>query len=105
MKNGQCPKCGSREIYSNTNRKFPALHTMTIGSGNFGNRYAYLDTYICGSCGYVENYVAKQQDLNYIKEEWTLVRENEEQASDCPRGNAKGDRNHENSASLSFVPL
>lgn len=78
MKNGQCPKCGSGEVYSNTNRKFPALNTMTIGSSNFGNRYAYLDTYICGSCGYVENYVAKQEDLKYIKEEWTVVREEKE---------------------------
>jgi predicted nucleic-acid-binding Zn-ribbon protein len=81
MKNGQCLKCGSREVFSNTNRKFPALNTMTIGSGNFGNRYAYLDTYVCVHCGYVENYVAKQADLNYIKEEWTAVREESEPAS------------------------
>lgn len=84
MKHGQCPKCGSREVFSNTNRKFPALNTMTIGSGNFGNRYAYLDTYVCASCGYVENYVAKLEDLNYIKQEWTVVGEEGNSASARP---------------------
>ncbi|AFZ20016.1 hypothetical protein [Allocoleopsis franciscana] len=96
MKNGQCPKCGSPEVFSNTNRKFPALNTMTIGSGNFGNRYAYLDTYVCVGCGYVENYVAKQADLNYIKEEWTSVREGNNQVHDS---------SSEDSVSLGFASL
>lgn len=96
MKSGQCPKCGSREVFSNTNRKFPALNTMTIGSGNFGNRYAYLDTYVCVRCGYVENYVAKQADLNYIQEEWSSVREDNNQVRDS---------SSENSASLGFASL
>lgn len=96
MKSGQCPKCGSHEVFSNTNRKFPALNTMTIGSGNFGNRYAYLDTYVCVGCGYVENYVAKQADLNYIKEEWTSVREDNNQIHDS---------SSEDSVSLGFASL
>lgn len=96
MKNGQCPKCASHEVFSNTNRKFPALNTMTIGSGNFGNRYAYLDTYVCVGCGYVENYVAKQADLNYIKEEWTSVREGNNQVHDS---------SSEDSVSLGFASL
>jgi predicted nucleic-acid-binding Zn-ribbon protein len=96
MKSGQCPKCGSHEVFSNTNRKFPALNTMTIGSGNFGNRYAYLDTYVCVRCGYVENYVAKQADLNYIQEEWTSVREDNNQARDS---------SSEDSVSLGFASL
>jgi predicted nucleic-acid-binding Zn-ribbon protein len=96
MKNGQCPKCGSREIHSNTNRKFPALNTMTIGSGNFGNRYAYLDTYVCVNCGFVENYVAKQEDLNYIKDEWATVRLESDRVSD---------ESNEGSSSLGFVSV
>jgi ribosomal protein S27AE len=100
MKNGQCPKCGSWEVFSNTNRKFPALNTITIGSGNFGNRYAYLDTYVCAHCGYVENYVVKQEDLNYIKGEWTLVRENNKLHK-----NSAVDHQIEDSAKVGFVPL
>ena len=78
MKNGQCPKCGERNVRCNTNRKFPALNTITLGSGTCDKRYAPLDTYICGSCGYVESYVAKSEDLNYIQEKWALVQENSE---------------------------
>lgn len=78
MKNGQCPKCGSHEVHSNTNRKFPALNTLTIGFSPIGDRYASLDTYICVTCGYVESYLAKPEDLRFIKEEWAKVRENGE---------------------------
>jgi predicted nucleic-acid-binding Zn-ribbon protein len=76
MKNGQCPKCSSHEVFCNTNRKFPALNTITVGMENSGNRYVPLDTYICGTCGYLESYVAKPSDLSYIKEGWALVGEN-----------------------------
>jgi predicted nucleic-acid-binding Zn-ribbon protein len=73
MKSGQCPKCGSHDVHSNTNRKFPALNTITLSSGTSSERYAPLDTYICVTCGYVESYVAKPSDLNYIKDEWASV--------------------------------
>lgn len=76
MKNGQCPKCGSHEVFCNTNRKFPALNTITVGMENSGSRYVPLDTYICGTCGYLESYVAKPSDLSYIKEGWASVLEN-----------------------------
>jgi predicted nucleic-acid-binding Zn-ribbon protein len=75
MKNGQCPKCGSHDVVCNTNRKFPALHTIPLGSGTVGNRYAPLDTYVCVTCGYVESYVAHAEDLRRIKEEWAAVKE------------------------------
>ncbi len=73
MKNGQCRSCGSYHVRSNRNRKFPALNTITLGSGNSSARYASLDTYVCVSCGYVENYVASHEDLNYISQEWEKV--------------------------------
>ena len=73
MKNGQCPKCSSHEVFCNTNRKFPSLNTITVGSGTSGDRYVPLDTYICGTCGYVESYVSRPSDLSYIKNEWTLL--------------------------------
>ncbi len=78
MKSGQCPKCGSRDVFCNTNRKFPAVHTIPLSSGSVGNRYAPLDMYICVNCGYVESYVAKASDLSYVKEEWVAVKEDEE---------------------------
>lgn len=92
MKSGQCPKCASHEVFCNTNRKFPALNTMTLGVGKFGDRYAFLDTYICVSCGYAESYVAKAEDLNYVKEEWASVE-------------VKGDRTSEDISDLSVERL
>lgn len=88
MKSGQCPKCSSREVFCNTNRKFPGLNTITLGYGIVGNRYAPVDTYICVTCGYVESYVAKPEDLGYIKEEWALVRER------CDRVSLNGSADH-----------
>ncbi|MBE9129593.1 MULTISPECIES: hypothetical protein [unclassified Coleofasciculus] len=73
MKNGQCRSCGSFDIRSNRNRKFPALNTMTLGLGNSSARYAALDTYVCVNCGYVESYVASPEDLNYIQDNWESV--------------------------------
>ena len=73
MKNGQCPSCGAEQIRSNRNRKFPALNTITLASGNSSARYAALDTYVCVTCGYVESYVASREDLNYINQEWEKV--------------------------------
>jgi hypothetical protein len=36
-------------------------------------RYASLDTYVCVTCGYVENYVTSTEDLEYIRENWKPV--------------------------------
>lgn len=73
MRTGQCPKCNSREVFCNTNRKFPALHTITVKTGSSNNRYAPLDTFICGECGYVESYIAHVEDLSYVKQTWASV--------------------------------
>lgn len=86
MKNGQCHSCGSDQVRSNKNRKFPALNTVTLGLGNSNARYASLDTYVCVSCGYVENYVASAEDLNYIQENWATV------GAECENGNGNGTR-------------
>ena len=73
MKNGQCRACASCEIRSNRNRKFPALNTITLTVGSSVARYASLDTYVCVTCGYVENYVTSREDLEYIRDNWKPV--------------------------------
>jgi predicted nucleic-acid-binding Zn-ribbon protein len=58
MKNGQCPKCGSREIYA------------SLGGGGIGDGFSIhvregdsmkptrsWQTLLCASCGYYENYL------------------------------------------------
>jgi predicted nucleic-acid-binding Zn-ribbon protein len=73
MKNGQCPKCGSAEVYSGAN--------LPLKSGPFaGNAIpvslismAALDNYVCTSCGLVESYVADSAKLKEIAKYWDKV--------------------------------
>ncbi len=36
-------------------------------------RAAALDNYVCGQCGYVQSFIAKEKDLAAIKTKWPLV--------------------------------
>jgi ribosomal protein S27AE len=73
MKNGICPRCGGKEIFSG--------NTVSNKSGiHYGNcipislfRVAALDNFVCGQCGYVESFIAKEKDLSIIKKKWPLV--------------------------------
>lgn len=73
MKNGKCPKCGSGEVFRGTD--IPAK------SGPFGSNsipvsllsIAALNNYVCGSCGYVESYIAEAAKLQEISKKWPRV--------------------------------
>ncbi|HSQ36146.1 MAG TPA: hypothetical protein VLQ89_09165 [Candidatus Binatia bacterium] len=73
MKNGTCPLCGSREIFSGAEvRGKSGMHySNTIPVSTFCA--AALDNYVCGQCGYVQSFVAKEKDLATIKKKWKLV--------------------------------
>ncbi len=68
---GQCPKCKSNEIHVSTVvlpiRSLVYLNSIPI-SGNvvLGSSPAPLHSYICTSCGYVEQYVATKTKLREI---------------------------------------
>lgn len=83
MRNGICPKCGSTEVYSGATRPVKAnsygMNAIPI-KGMFSPSLAALDNYVCGRCGYVENYVAEQRKLQEIIQNWTKV------PVDSPRG-------------------
>jgi len=73
MKNGQCPRCGSKEIYSGAN--------IPLKSGPFaGNAIpisllsmAALDNYVCVACGLVESYIAEASKLEEVTKSWDKV--------------------------------
>lgn len=73
MKNGQCPKCGSKEVYSGAN--------VPLKSGPFaGNAIpigltsmAALDNYVCVTCGLVESYISDKDKLDDVAERWDKV--------------------------------
>jgi len=73
MKNGKCPLCGAKEIFSGAGVKWKAgMHdSNTIPVSTF--RMAALDNYVCGQCGYVQSFIAKEKDLAAIKKKWPLV--------------------------------
>jgi len=73
MKKGACPKCQSKEIYggASVSPKSGWNNSNTIPVSGF--KAAALDNYVCGGCGYVESYIAKEKDLAAIKKKWPLV--------------------------------
>ncbi len=75
MRSGTCPKCGSSEVYCGTEvgYKSGSNYSNTIPISFWYT--AALDNYVCGECGYVESYIAKESDLKRIREKWPLVQE------------------------------
>jgi ribosomal protein S27AE len=73
MKNGICPNCQGKEIYSGAGVKGKAgMHNSnTIPISIF--RAAALDNFVCGQCGYVQSFIAREKDLAAIKKKWPLV--------------------------------
>ena len=70
MKNGQCPKCNSHEIYA-------SLNGGGIGEG-FSVRVLHAEsmsptrewqTFLCASCGYFEHYLLDEGKIARIVED------------------------------------
>ena len=76
MRNGQCPKCGSAEVYSGANlpnkRGSYGVNTIPI-KGLFAPSMATLDNYVCINCGYVESYIADPRKLEEIAATWDRI--------------------------------
>ncbi|HOW44570.1 MAG TPA: hypothetical protein PK919_05300 [Candidatus Aminicenantes bacterium] len=73
MKSGTCPLCGAKEIYSgaDVSGKSGMHYSNTIPVSAFCA--AVLDNYVCGQCGYVQSFIAKEKHLATIKKKWPLV--------------------------------
>ncbi len=75
MKNGKCPKCKAKEIYSGEDRKIKkgvyGANTIPLG-GFFGGQLA-LDNYVCVNCGYMESYLGSREDREKIRQQWKEV--------------------------------
>jgi predicted RNA-binding Zn-ribbon protein involved in translation (DUF1610 family) len=76
MRNGQCPKCGSWDVYIGTNIpvKRGTYYSNSIPiKGHWAQSHAILDNYVCVSCGYVESYILDPGKLKEIAENWDRV--------------------------------
>lgn len=68
----ECPKCGGTDIYCNTGMsKSGERGYVPISSWS----KLFFDIYLCASCGYVEEYISKEdlkneKVLSKLKENW-----------------------------------
>ena len=72
MKNGVCPKCNSKTIYSQPQAVYfyqGHLHVST-GSQSSGVQFT---SYVCTACGYFENYITDQSKLAEVASKWKKV--------------------------------
>ena len=69
MKDGQCPKCSSREIYSSQDKggigDGYSIHVLD-GDGMVPTRK--WQTLLCATCGYYENYLLDEVKIARIIE-------------------------------------
>lgn len=72
MRDGICPKCGSSTVYAKENG-FGGLRGVPIRIAN-GTSQQTIITYVCVTCGYLENYVAAGPVIAEISEDWTPIR-------------------------------
>ena len=73
MKYGQCPHCGSQDVYagsagkpggSNAFTKIPVTYMAS----------AMVEHYVCTQCGYHEAYVQDAKSLDNIRKRWRRVK-------------------------------
>ena len=78
MKSGTCPKCGSSEVFAGTN-VFPKSGPFSCNAIPISlTAMAALDNYVCTACGYMESYVAREEDLAVIRRKWPTPRDTQE---------------------------
>ena len=77
MLDGICPKCGSNDVYCDTNvpdkDNYRRWDTIMLQNRFLLPSTAILDNYVCARCGYLESYVPFQENLQEITENWTKV--------------------------------
>ena len=70
MRDGQCPKCNSKTVYSK--------------QGGVGSTHIHVYTgilsvpveilsFVCTTCGYFENYIADENKLADVAQKWDKV--------------------------------
>ena len=68
MRDGLCPKCGSRDIYSKIQDLSSFHPNLTVFEP------LTLETYVCTHCGLLESYVVDLAQLKKIPKKWKQVK-------------------------------
>jgi predicted nucleic-acid-binding Zn-ribbon protein len=70
VKNGQCPKCSSREVYASVdNGGIGDGFSVHVLYGESMSPTREWQTFLCASCGYFENYLLDETKINRIVED------------------------------------
>jgi len=67
MRSGQCPKCGSIDVYS---KKDGFSGGFSIRVKQFEQVYARTEDYVCLSCGHFEQYIVNLNDISDLRNQW-----------------------------------
>ena len=79
MKNGQCPKCNSSNVFKYGNGvrfgEDGGGDSLTDFSGDVSHliRYVAYESYACLDCGYFEDYIPDAGTLQEIQKKWTKI--------------------------------
>ncbi len=72
MRNGHCPKCGSTTVHSLANGLQPGGRREYIGFNGVYTGVA-VQSLVCATCGYYENYLTDPQKLAEVAQKWPVV--------------------------------
>ncbi len=73
LQSGVCPRCGSTEVYRNTESRGERIQLVVSSTLRF-----LLATYLCASCGHFEEHIPpddlhNEKLIKKIKESWHKV--------------------------------
>jgi predicted nucleic-acid-binding Zn-ribbon protein len=78
VRSGTCPKCGSTDLHSHETTSSAIGRLVNFPQpGSTAN--VAIEVYVCGACGYIEQYVADPQDLGRLSKEWSASGLDEEE--------------------------
>jgi len=70
MRNGKCSKCGSTTVYMQANGLGNTREHINLGGIHYPTEVV---TFLCGSCGYYENYLSDVKKLAEATQKWPKV--------------------------------
>jgi hypothetical protein len=75
MKNGKCPKCGSATVFTLENGVAYGFKEPIVNTGASILSESIVDSYLCTTCGYFENYIKDPHALAQIAagKKWKAV--------------------------------
>ena len=72
MKNGTCPRCQSRTVYARRDGIFSGRGSPYVKTSMMSAPSA-VNSYLCTTCGYYENYVVDAPKLAEVAKVWKHI--------------------------------